>query len=131
MSFELAFGGDPQDLTITLSGRADPAGVRRLDAALRADPRFKPGLAILVDLTELDTSGLTQESLPGLTELVLQRDWITQPLGVAIVAPDPATFETAPLYRAHLGGTRARRRVFADATAAAAWLREQRDAAGT
>jgi hypothetical protein len=126
MSFELAFGGDPEDLTITLSGRADSAGLEQLDAALRADPRFKPGLAILVDVSKLDASGLTQESLVDASELVLLRDWAARPLAVAIVAPDPATFATAAHYRAHLGGTRSRRRVFTNVTEASAWLREER-----
>jgi hypothetical protein len=126
MSFELAFGGDPEDLTITLSGRADSAGLEQLNAALQADPRFKPGLAILVDVSRLDASGLTQASLIDASELVLLRDWSARPLAVAIVAPDPATFATAAHYRAHLGGTRSRRRVFADATDADAWLRQQR-----
>src|SRR5262249_22259671 len=126
MSFRLAFGGDPQDLVIPLSGRADPAGLSRLDDELRADPRFKPGLAILVDLSELDASGLTSEVLAETTERVLQRDWFAQPLAVAIVAPDPQTFATAALYRAHLGGTRSRRRVFTNAADATTWLREQR-----
>lgn len=126
MSFEFAFGGDPHDLVITLTGRADAYGLQQLDAALRADARFRPGLTILVDVTALDASGLTQESLVGATELVLQRDWLAQPLAVAIVATDPATFATAALYRAHLGGTRSRRRVFNSATDAEAWLREQR-----
>jgi hypothetical protein len=129
MSFKLVFGGDPQDLTITLSGRADSAGLQQLDAALRADPRFKAGLAILVDVTALDASGLTEESLLDASERVLLRDWSARPLAVAIFAPNPATFATAALYRAHLGGTRSRRRVFTSATAASDWLRDQKAAA--
>jgi hypothetical protein len=126
MTFTLTFGGDPQDLTITLSGYADRVGLHRLNAELSADPRFLPGLAVLVDASALDTSHLTDEALADAAGLIVERDWETQPLAIAILAPDADTFATAARYRAHLGGSRSRREVFSNDVEAAAWLREQK-----
>src|SRR5947199_6946730 len=113
MDFSFTFGGEPQDLTITLTGQADVPGLRRLNEALAGDPRFKAGLAILVDTTELDVSGLTPDTIEVITEPVVARDWSALPLAEAIVAPSEATFATAALYRAFLGGSRSRRGIFA------------------
>jgi hypothetical protein len=126
MAYTLAFGGDPQHLTITLSGRADTAGLHRLNADLIADPRFRAGLAILVDVSELDVSDLSPEALAAVVGPVVERDWRAPPLAVAIVAPDLETFETANLYRAHLGGSRSRRQVFSNHEQATEWLEAQR-----
>ena len=126
MTFTLTFGGDPQDLTITLAGHADRLGLHRLNAALSADARYEPGLAVLVDAAALDTSHLTDEALADAAGLIVERDWQTEPLAIAIVAPDAETFATAARYRAHLGGSRSRRQVFSNEADATAWLREQR-----
>src|SRR3954453_3268265 len=127
MQFTFTFGGgDPQDLTIVLSGRADPAGLHRLNDALGSDPRFRAGLAILVDVSALDVSGLDSTALAVATEPVVERDWFARPLAVAIVAPDENTFARAAEYRAYVGGSRSKRRVFSSEEEAHAWLREQR-----
>ena len=126
MTFTFAFGGDPQDVTIALSGRADAAGLRRLNAELIDDSRFRAGVAILVDLSELEAADFTPETLQDATESILERDWRAEPLAVAIVAPAPETFEMAGLFRAHLGGSRSKRGVFTNHAEAVAWLRDQR-----
>lgn len=125
MTFTLSFGGDPQDLTITLTGHADRVGLHRLNAELSADPRYQPGLAVLVDASDLDTSHLTDEALADAAGLIVERDWQTEPLAIAILAPNAETFATAARYRAHLGGSRSRRQVFSNEPDALAWLREQ------
>jgi hypothetical protein len=129
MGFSFTFGGEPQDLTIILTGRADVPGLRRLNEALTHDPRFRAGLAILVDTSDLDVSGLTAEAIEVITEPVVERDWSALPLAEAIVAPNEATSATAALYRAFLGGSRSRRAIFASHEEATAWLREQREQA--
>jgi hypothetical protein len=130
MTFSFTFGGEPQDLTITLTGRADTRSFKRLNDELTGDPRFRAGLAILVDTSELDVSGLTPDAIEVITEPVVERDWSALPLAAAIVAPTEATSATAALYRAFLGGSRSRRRIFASHAEAKAWLREQREQAG-
>jgi hypothetical protein len=126
LEFALAFGGDPQDLTITLRGTVDAPGLKRLNDALVADPRFGPGLVMLVDATELDTSRLSEDELFVGVGPVVERDASALPRAVAIVASDGETFAKAIHYRAHLGGSSSRRRVFTDRDQALAWLREAR-----
>ena len=44
MEFTIEFGGDPQDVTITLSGVATPGSFRRFNEARLSDERFRKGL---------------------------------------------------------------------------------------
>jgi hypothetical protein len=124
--FTFAFGGSPQDLTITLTGAIDAAGLRRLNDALVADPQFAPELLLLVDVTGLDTSRLDADELFVGVGPVVERDAIAPPRAVAIVAEDAETVAKAIHYRAHLGGSSSRRRVFTDRASALAWLAEER-----
>jgi hypothetical protein len=126
LEFEFAFGGDPQDLTITLRGTVDAAGLKRLNDALVGDPQFGPGLVILVDVTALDTSRLGEDELFVGVGPVVERDATALPRAVAIVASDAETVAKAMHYRAHLGGSSSRRRVFTDRDEAVAWLQEAR-----
>jgi hypothetical protein len=50
------FGGFPQDVTVTATGLARASDLRQLFGQLCADPRFEPGMRIMLDLSELDTS---------------------------------------------------------------------------
>ena len=124
--FTLVFGGSPQDLTITLTGTVDALGLKRLNDALVAEPQFGPGLTILVDVTRLDTSRLDEDELFTGVGPVVERDSFAPPRAVAIVTSDAETFAKAVHYRAHLGGSSSRRRVFTDRDEALAWLREER-----
>ena len=126
MEFSLDFGGFPQDLTITLRGVADALGARRLATDLAADPRFRPGLLILVDVTDLDTATVDDNELYADATAFIERDAAAAPGAVAIVAPDGDTFIKATHYRAYLGGSKSRREVFIDREDAIAWLRSQR-----
>ena len=126
MRYTFVFGGEPQDLTIVLSGEATAAGLSRLNDDLRADDLFRAGLAILVDVSELDVSALTLDALELAAAPVVERDAAAPPRAVAIVAPDPDVLARAAHYRAFLGGSASRRRAFASTEAAVAWLREQR-----
>jgi hypothetical protein len=126
LEFRFAFGGSPQDLTITLSGAVDALGLKRLNDALVAEPQFGPGLMILVDVTRLDTSRLDEDALFAGVGPVVERDAVSPPRAVAIVVADAETLAKAVHYRAHLGGSASRRRIFTDRDEAIAWLRKER-----
>jgi hypothetical protein len=125
LAFGFVFGGDPQDLTVTLSGSLDARGLSQLNRALIADARLKPGMRILVDLAGVDTSPLDDDELFVGVGPVHERDAMAPPRAVAIIARDPASFERAVHYRAHLGGSTSRRHVFANRADALAWLAAQ------
>ena len=102
MEFEIAFqdGTGLADVEIALSGVATPAGFFRFTDTLQNDPRFRAGLRLLVDLTGFDATALPSGGVAELSEPVLERDWEHLPAAVAIIAPDPQTFEGgAPVSR--------------------------------
>lgn len=121
-----AADGGPADLEITLSGALRLEEFQRLNEQLVNDPRFRPGLALLVDLSALDVSALSDTELEHLTTMVGERDWDYLPAAVALVAPDHETFESARLYRAYLGGSKSNRQLFTNRTDALAWLESRR-----
>ncbi len=128
VKFTIAFGGSPQDVTIMLSGVATPGGFRRFNEARLSDERFRGGLAILLDASFLDTSQMSESMFQTALEPMLEHELIEPPLALAIVAPDARTFKDAVIARAHLGGRRSHRAVFASREEALLWLEQQRRA---
>jgi len=123
VEYAFEFGGDgPQDLTITLSGVASSSGMWALVPDLTSDERFRVGLAVLVDVSGLDTSGLTLEEMRAMADAVSGRDWEFPADAIAIVAPSARNFDDAMLYRAHVGGSKSGREVFHSREEALAWL---------
>jgi hypothetical protein len=127
MEYAFEFGADgPQDLTITLAGVASSSGMEALVRDLTSEPRFRGGLTILVDLSALNTSGLSAEEMRAMADSVSGRDWEFPAAAIALVAPSARTFDDAMLYRAHVGGSKSGREVFRSREEALAWLRERR-----
>ena len=63
MPYELTWGGDPEDIYVVFSGRGTLGDLGAwVDEAL-ADPRFRPGLRILIDHRNADWTGLTSDAL--------------------------------------------------------------------
>jgi hypothetical protein len=128
VEFEVEFrdGDGPADIEETLTGVPTEDGFRRLNERVMSDPRFRAGLKILVDCSALNTTGLTNQEVQGLSEHMLVRDWDYPPAAVAIIAPDEETSSKVTDYRAHLGGSRSNRQMFRNRADAVAWLEEQR-----
>jgi hypothetical protein len=128
VEFEIVFRPEDglADIEITLSGAPTPDTFVKLNERLTEDARFRRGMAILADLTALDTSELRVGDVQSLADLVVERDWYRMPSAVAIIAPNQQTFDVALLYRAHLGGSKSNRRVFKSRAEALAWLEDQR-----
>jgi len=113
------------DVEITFSGVATLDAFRRFSETFAADPRYRAGLLMLVDVSALDTSELSGDALQELTAPILERDWYHPPAAVAIVAAG-AVYSDALRYRAHLGGSRSNRQLFLTRDDALAWLEGQR-----
>jgi hypothetical protein len=126
VEFSIDFAGDPQDVTITASGAADTAGFAELDERLLADPRFRPGLAYLVDLSAVDADAIPQTDVERIAARGAETTWHYPPRAVAVVASNPKTLEQAQLAIAYMGGRKSNHRAFATRDEAVAWLREQR-----
>jgi len=126
VEYTVEFGGEPQDVTVTVSGVADVAGLRRLVAEIGSDDRYGPAMTILYDFTALDMSGLSDRDLERITDAVMERDWTFPPRAIAIVADAGSTFEAARIAIAHLGGSKSGRQLFHAYDDAVAWLSGQR-----
>ena len=127
VEFDFAFTHDdgPADIEETLAGVPTEDDFRLLSETLMSDPRFRAGLKILVDCSALDTTGLSNEEVQGLSAHMAARDWEYPPAAVAIIAPNEETFVAVQEYRAHLGGSRSNRQLFRNRADAVAWLEEQ------
>jgi hypothetical protein len=126
VNYSLEFGGDPQDLTMTLRGAVDAPSIRSFMADFMAHPEHRPGMLILVDLTGLNTSGISVEEYESVSDLIVGRDHAFPPRAVAIVAPAGRTYDDAMQHRAYVGGSKSGREVFQSRAEATAWLAQQR-----
>jgi hypothetical protein len=95
MDYMIEFGGDPQDVTVTTSGQADLAAFEAMNEELMSDARFRPGMKILVDHSDLDVSALAKSEIQGIARSVSQAGDALGDASIAIVAPQTATFGVA------------------------------------
>jgi hypothetical protein len=131
VEYAIEFGGDPQDVTITMSGPADAATFLRLTHELVSHPNFRPRLAMLVDISAVDTPLTSEQDTEEATQAALERDWNFPPRAVAIVVSTPHFYELTGRGVAHMGGIlEAPREVFYSREEALAWLREQKSLEG-
>jgi hypothetical protein len=125
VEFRIDFGGDPQDVTITTSGRADLEGFERFNEALVSDPRYRPGMTILVDHSQLDASSLSPEEVEAIGNAVTRLADRIGPSLVAIVSGDRVTFGQAGISVAYGPPGPIRIRVFYALEEALDWLRRE------
>jgi hypothetical protein len=122
MEYTIVFGGALQDVTITTSGLASVEGLIGFVTDLVANPRYRPGMSILVDHTALDARPLTATDIRTFAMEVVRFDEQIGPSRVAIVVPDPLTFGFARMYELYAESAAVRSRVFYAASDAHAWL---------
>jgi len=93
------FGDGPFDLIVTVSGAASAQEMMLLRGELLGDPRLRPGMNVLYDLTGIDARGLTTDDLRELADDGRR----FEPLGrhaVALVAPKPLAFGLGRMFEA-------------------------------
>jgi hypothetical protein len=123
MEYRIEFGADAEsDATVTTSGAASAEGLIGFVLELIADPRFRPGMAVLVDHSALDSRPLEPEDIQSLSRAVLQRDRLIGPSRVAIVVPDSLTFGYARMYELYADDAQLCSRVFYSRAEAVSWL---------
>jgi len=126
VKYSLEFGGDPQDLTMTLTGAVDAAGIRAFVEELIAHPEYRAEMLILADLSGLNTSTITEEQYESVSDVIAGRDHRYPAKAIAIVAPGARTFSDAMRHRAYVGGSKSQREVFRTREDASAWLEQMR-----
>jgi hypothetical protein len=125
MEYAIEFGdGDPVDVRVTLSGRADVATLRELNEALVADARFRPRMTILFDTVALAGDALTNSELYAIARSAGELEAQLAPSPIAVVVPDPLAFGQTRLAHSYADAEGVfSLRVFYSVEAAEAWLR--------
>jgi hypothetical protein len=123
MDYTIEFGENgPPDLTITLRGVGDPVAVARCNEEFASDPRFRSGLSMLVDLTEFKNQPLSEAQAEVTVDRVQERDWNYPVAAIAFVIADEQAAQEMMEWRARLGGSQSRRKVFMSREDAVTWL---------
>jgi hypothetical protein len=122
----IEFGGDPQDVTVKTAGLASREGFFGFNAELAADPRWRPGMAVLLDHSALDSDALTCADIEEIADFVAHLDDQFGYAAFAIVAPDSYTAGLADVSIRYLDRSRMVARTFASRQPALDWLELQR-----
>jgi hypothetical protein len=122
VEYEIEFAGAPQDVTITTSGPASVEGLVGFVTDLVSNPRYRPGMSILVDHTALDARPLKAPDIQALADTVIRLDEQIGPSRVAIVVPNSLTFGFARMYEQSADAAQVRSKVFYSRSEAIAWL---------
>lgn len=69
MTYSFEFDVSPEDVFVRLSGESNVADMEAYLAALVGDPRWRPGMSVLIDTTGLDTSRLTNGDISRIATL--------------------------------------------------------------
>jgi hypothetical protein len=84
----IEFDGGTQDVTLTAAGVASRMDYCASYAELVRDPRWRPGMAVLVDESALDVSTLTGRDVEEIAGFIVDLDDRLGPAALAVVAPD-------------------------------------------
>ena len=63
MEWEIQWGGDPEDVLVTISGDATVEGLNAWTQEALADSRFRPGMRVLIDHRGASLGGLTSDDM--------------------------------------------------------------------
>jgi hypothetical protein len=90
--YDIEFGGHPQEVTVSVSGFATPSEFRQLYEELAGDPRFRPGMRILLDFRELDATRLDAWEARDIGRHLAGLESRYGSASLAVVVPDTVTF---------------------------------------
>jgi hypothetical protein len=72
MDHKISWGGDSEDARVTASGRCTVEAMGDCQRALTSDPRFQPGMRVLIDHRLVDWSRMTPEDVRRVVEMLVQ-----------------------------------------------------------
>ena len=127
MEYTIEFGGSPQDVTLTSTGLGDAEGLVSLVRDLISNPRFRPGMLMLEDLSALDATGLTASDVRAQADSVIEFGQQFGPAKLAMIAPSTLVFGLARMWEAYIDSrTSIESRVFYSRAEAVDWLESKR-----
>ncbi len=128
MKHQITWGGDPEDVYVASSGIATVEGLNAWVQDLLADPRFRPGLLVLVDERRLDWSQMRPENIERRVDLIAKDAARFGDAYGAMVVGRQVDYGVARIEQAHVDSRpelRPRLRVFLSVEEARKWLRER------
>jgi len=99
---EIIWGGDPEDASVTTWGSAT---IESLDAWVQeglSDPRYRPGMRVLIDHSQLDWSELTPADIQQRIELFAKDAGRTGHISAAVVMRAPVDYGIARMEQAFI-----------------------------
>ena len=123
MTWEIVFGGDPEDVLITSHGLATVEGLHASAEEAMAHPSFRPGLRAIIDETDLDWRAMSAADLRRRTDLIPQYLERVGDLRLAIVSPHTVDVGIHRQMDAYAGGFPFEWTIVRTLAEARAWLR--------
>ena len=102
MEHEITWGGDPEDARVTTWGTAKIEGLDAWVEEGLSDPRYRPGMRILIDHSRLDWSGLTPTDIQQRIELFAKQATRLGQISAALVMRAPVDFGIARMEQAYI-----------------------------
>jgi hypothetical protein len=122
VTWTFEFGGGPQYVTVTTEGVASTQAFCAMVAELASDPRWRPGMAVLVDHSALDASALTGRDVEQIAGFMVDLDDRYGSAALAIVTPDAYTEGLLDVTMRYIARSRLRARTFPSRDRAVEWL---------
>ncbi|HEY5159436.1 MAG TPA: hypothetical protein VII83_00035 [Gaiellaceae bacterium] len=92
MEYEIIWGGDPEDVCIRTRGVATVEGFSAWLLEGISDPRKRPGLRVLIDHRQLDTSRMSIEDVERRVEIAAREEPHFDDVHVAVVVEREVDF---------------------------------------
>ena len=126
MDFTVSFA--PQRVVVETAGVAARVGFPRFLDTIVEDPRFEPGMPVLVDHSKLDMDALTTADMQAVADVVLHRNAKIGRSLVAIVTPASVAYGLTRQFTAFADLADIRVRIFGSRAEADDWLTRARAA---
>jgi hypothetical protein len=122
MTWEIEFGGDPEDVLATSHGTASVEGLHAVISEIVSSPSFRPGMWIVFDETDLDWSAMSTSDLRRRADFVEGYLEVAGDVRVVVVSPTPVGLGIHRQVEAYAGGFEFDMTVVPTLEEARAWL---------
>ena len=102
MGYKITWGGDPEDACVTTWGTATIEGLGTWVQEGLSDPRYRPGMHVLIDNRQLDWSGLSPEDVHERIKLFARDAVRLDSARAAVVMGAPVDFGIARMEQAYV-----------------------------
>jgi hypothetical protein len=126
VDFAITFRVHPKAAVITTFGVARVDDFRQMSQALIDDPRYRPGMPLLVDHSSLDASVLTPTDIRAIGDFVATIGDKIGASSIAVVVPDKLTFGFVRMGELRANQPQLNVQIFYSLPEAVQWLQKPR-----